>query len=263
MTSSSPGGCGAGGSAGPVHSRRPRRSATGARAAWHAAASIPSGTATTMTIAKDPRRSAARQSSRFPSSPSRASVSAATMPGRSAPMAVMASSRTARTLVHGHAPRGRVASRPYTAAMPTPDRDAIVLADNLTVMAGIAEGTFQLIYMDPPFNRGGERRRLTLATEADPNGQRVGFGGRRYRSRLLAEAAYRDGFEDYLGFLEPRLREARRLLRRSGTLDFHIDHRAAHYCKLLLDEVLGRGCFLNEIGGAYDFGGRPRGRWPA
>jgi site-specific DNA-methyltransferase (adenine-specific) len=147
--------------------------------------------------------------------------------------------------------------------MGIPDRDAIVLADNLAVMAGIGDGAFQLIYMDPPFNRGGERRRLTLATEADADGDRVGFGGRRYRSRLLAEAAYRDGFDDYLGFLEPRLREARRLLRTSGTLYFHIDYREAHYCKLLLDELFGRGCFLNEIIWAYDYGGRPKGRWPA
>jgi len=147
--------------------------------------------------------------------------------------------------------------------MRTPERDAIVLADNLAVMADIADGAFRLIYMDPPFNRGGERRRPTLATTADAGGDRMGFGGRRYRTRLLAEAAYRDGFDDYLGFLEPRLREARRLLVRTGTLYFHIDYREAHYCKLLLDEVFGRRCFLNEIIWAYDYGGRPRGRWPA
>jgi site-specific DNA-methyltransferase (adenine-specific) len=117
--------------------------------------------------------------------------------------------------------------------------------------------------MDPPFNRGGEQRRRTLATAADAEGDRVGFGGRRYRTRLLASAAYRDGFDDYLAFLEPRLGEARRLLRRSGTLYFHIDYLEAHYCKLLLDELFGRECFLNEIIWAYDYGGRSRRRWPA
>jgi site-specific DNA-methyltransferase (adenine-specific) len=117
--------------------------------------------------------------------------------------------------------------------------------------------------MDPPFNRGGEQRRRTLATAADAEGDRVGFGGRRYKTRLLASAAYRDGFGDYLAFLEPRLSEARRLLRRSGTLYFHIDYLEAHYCKLLLDELFGRECFLNEIIWAYDYGGRSRRRWPA
>src|SRR5213079_1289150 len=73
----------------------------------------------------------------------------------------------------------------------------------------------------------------------------------------------RDAFDDYLGFLEPRLTEARRLLDPTGTLYFHIDYREAHYCKLLLDELFGRESFLNEIIWAYDYGARPRRRWPA
>ena len=72
-----------------------------------------------------------------------------------------------------------------------------------------------------------------------------------------------DEFDDYLAFLEPRLREAHRLLASSGTLYFHIDYREAHYCKLLLDEIFGRECFLNEIIWAYDYGARSRRRWPA
>ena len=95
------------------------------------------------------------------------------------------------------------------------------------------------------------------------DGDRTGFGGRRYASRLLQESSYRDTFDDYLGFLAPRLQETRRLLRPEGTLYFHIDYREAHYCKLLLDELFGRECFLNEIIWAYDYGAKPRNRWPA
>ena len=98
---------------------------------------------------------------------------------------------------------------------------------------------------------------------AAADGERTGFGGRRYRTRLLAESSYRDSFDDYLGFLEPRLREMRRVLSESGTLYFHIDYREAHYCKLLLDELFGREAFLNEIVWAYDYGARPRRRWLA
>jgi site-specific DNA-methyltransferase (adenine-specific) len=58
------------------------------------------------------------------------------------------------------------------------------------------------------------------------------------------------------------LREVRRLLHRTGTLYFHIDWREAHYCKLLLDELFGRECFLNELIWAYDYGAKPRRRWP-
>lgn len=144
-----------------------------------------------------------------------------------------------------------------------PTEDLILLGDNLEVLPRFANETFQLVYADPPFNTGREQRRRTLATVADPDGDRVGFAGRRYRSRLLAESSYRDAFEDYLAFLEPRLVELRRLLTPSGTLYFHIDYREAHYCKLLLDEIFGRDAFLNEIVWAYDYGARSRRRWPA
>jgi site-specific DNA-methyltransferase (adenine-specific) len=98
---------------------------------------------------------------------------------------------------------------------------------------------------------------------ADEEGDRTGFKGRRYSSTLLAESSYRDTFEDYLAFLAPRLEEARRLLAREGTLYFHIDYRESHHCKLLLDEIFGRECFLNEIIWAYDYGARAKRRWPA
>jgi site-specific DNA-methyltransferase (adenine-specific) len=142
-------------------------------------------------------------------------------------------------------------------------RDRIVLGDNLDVLRTLPDGAFQLVYMDPPFNTGATQRRRTLATVADPDGDREGFGGRRYKSRLLAESSYRDRFDDYLAFLGPRLEEIRRVLARSGTLYFHIDYREAHYCKVFLDELFGRECFLNEIIWAYDYGARPKRRWPA
>jgi site-specific DNA-methyltransferase (adenine-specific) len=144
-----------------------------------------------------------------------------------------------------------------------PDGDAIWLAENMEVLPKLPAGEFQLIYLDPPFNTGKVQARKTLATVPDPDGDRTGFGGHRYRTRLLAESSYRDVFEDYLAFLEPRLREAARLLRPTGTLYFHIDYREAHYCKLLLDEIFGRECFLNEIIWAYDYGARSKRRWPA
>ncbi len=144
-----------------------------------------------------------------------------------------------------------------------PVDDLVVLADNMEVLPGFADETFDLVYADPPFNTGRRRTRRTIATRRAADGDRVGFGGRRYRSRLLAESSYRDSFDDYLAFLEPRLRESRRLLARTGTLYFHIDYREAHYCKLLLDEIFGRECFLNEIVWAYDYGARTTRRWPA
>ena len=144
-----------------------------------------------------------------------------------------------------------------------PADDLVVLADNMAVLPSLPDAGYQLIYIDPPFNTGKSQARSTLQTVPDRKGDRVGFQGRRYRTRLLAESRFLDVFEDYLAFLEPRLREARRLLSKSGTLYFHIDYREAHYCKLLLDEIFGRECFLNELIWAYDYGARTKRRWPA
>ncbi len=107
-------------------------------------------------------------------------------------------------------------------------------------------------------SRAGRCRRRATA-----DGERTGFKGRRYTTRLLAESSYSDSFDDYLAFLAPRLEHAHRLLAREGTLYFHIDYREAHHCKLLLDEIFGRECFLNEIIWAYDYGARTKRRWPA
>jgi len=149
------------------------------------------------------------------------------------------------------------------AAAEAPLVDQILLGENLELLPRFADASFQLIYIDPPFNTGASRSRRTLAAVQDEGGERTGFQGRRYRTRLLAESSYRDAFEDYLGFLAPRLEQARRLLRLQGTLYFHIDYREAHHCKLLLDEIFGRDCFLNEIIWAYDYGARATRRWPA
>jgi site-specific DNA-methyltransferase (adenine-specific) len=143
------------------------------------------------------------------------------------------------------------------------DDDLIVSGDNAEVLARLPESCFDLVYMDPPFNTGRAQARHTIAVEADPAGRRVGFGGRTYRSRLLSSLAYDDAFGDYLAFLEPRLTRIRKLLAPHGTLYFHIDYREAHYCKLLLDELFGRDAFLNELIWAYDYGAKPRRRWPA
>jgi site-specific DNA-methyltransferase (adenine-specific) len=143
------------------------------------------------------------------------------------------------------------------------DDDLLIQCDNAVALAALPESAFDLVYMDPPFNTGRVQARRTLSVVADPDGDRTGFGGRRYSSRLLDTISYEDEFGDYLSFLEPRLRRARELLAPHGTLYFHIDYREAHYCKLLLDEVFGREAFLNELIWAYDFGAKPRRRWPA
>ena len=64
-------------------------------------------------------------------------------------------------------------------------------------------------------------------------------------------------------FIEPRLREAHRLLSPKGSFFFHIDYRESHYCKVILDNIFGRDSFKNEIVWAYDYGARSKKRWSA
>ena len=140
--------------------------------------------------------------------------------------------------------------------------EGVVHGENLEVLRDLPDGCAQLVYLDPPYNTGRRQVRRTLRATAAPDGGRTGFGGRRYATEVLSRSSYADDYADYLGFLEPRLRELRRVLSRTGTLYFHIDYREAHYCKLLLDELFGRECFLNELIWAYDYGAKPRSRWP-
>jgi site-specific DNA-methyltransferase (adenine-specific) len=139
----------------------------------------------------------------------------------------------------------------------------IVLADNLQVLGCLADGSVDLIYVDPPFNTGQRQTLERLRTVRDEvDGDRTGFQGRRYRTLRLGSSSFLDVFDDYLEFLEPRFREFQRILKPTGTLYVHLDFREVHYCKVLLDGIFGRACFLNEVIWAYDYGGRTRRRWP-
>src|SRR5262245_14447372 len=139
----------------------------------------------------------------------------------------------------------------------------VYLGDNLDVLRRhVPDGAAALIYIDPPFNTGRAQAHTRIKTARSVSGDRVGFKGHRYDTVKMGSRAYPDRFDDYLAFLEPRLREAYRALAPDGTLYFHIDYREVHYCKVLLDSIFGRECFLNEIIWAYDYGGRPTRRWP-
>ena len=152
----------------------------------------------------------------------------------------------------------RSASNPQTPAAASLE---IHCGDNLDVMRGLGDGGFHLIYADPPFNTGKTQTRRRLKTTRDADGDRTGFQGRRYRTVRLGSLEFEDAFSDYLDFLGPRLQEAYRLLHPAGSFFLHVDYREVHYCKVLLDRIFGRECFLNEIVWAYDYGGRSRKRW--
>jgi len=141
--------------------------------------------------------------------------------------------------------------------------------DNLAIARALPGASFTLVYLDPPFNTGRVRQHAVETARAAAAGDgarppvRRGFHGREYERLRGDLRAYDDRFDDYWGFLEPRLREAWRLLAQDGTLYLHLDYREAHYAKVLMDALFGRERFLNEIVWAYDYGAKTRRRWPA
>ncbi len=146
----------------------------------------------------------------------------------------------------------------------------ILEGDNLAALRSLPDASVELIYIDPPFNTGVTQKRSRIRTVRDADGDRTGFGGNRYRTeKLESTPIYADIFDDYIGFLRPRMIEARRILTPNGSLFVHIDPREVHYVKVMLDEVFaldggaGRACFQNEIIWAYDYGARSTKRWPA
>ncbi len=105
-------------------------------------------------------------------------------------------------------------------------------------------GPFQLAYMDPPFNAGGTRKARQTRGE-----------------RALGTAAYVDywgGLDEFLAMLEPRLKVVYDALGPHGSLWLHLDYRAIHDCKVLLNKLFGRTHFAGEIIWVPGNGGKKR-----
>ena len=139
----------------------------------------------------------------------------------------------------------------------------IYLSDNLKVLRDIKSESIDLIYIDPPFNTGKIQKYTRVSTKQSPSGDRVGFGGKFYRTAKKGSIEYNDCHWSYKGFITPSLQEAYRVLKPTGSLFFHIDYREAHYCKIILDEIFGRLCFQNEIIWTWDYGARSKKKWSA
>ena len=132
-----------------------------------------------------------------------------------------------------------------------PYEGAIIQGDNMEVLASLPDGGIDVIYVDPPFNTGKTQKHRPQRTSKT--------GEVEYGETL----SYEDSFPSFQEFIEPRLREAHRVLKDSGTLYVHLDWRESHRVRLLLDSIFGEECFLNELIWAYDYGGKSKRKWPA
>lgn len=124
--------------------------------------------------------------------------------------------------------------------------------DNLMVMQALLtgdkstglppmRGKIDLIYIDPPYDSKADyRTKITLPS-----------GDIDLKPTVLEQFAYSDTWKEgtvsYLKNLYPRLYLMRELLSDKGTIYVHLDYHIGHYVKILMDEILGKDKFINEI----------------
>ena len=130
-----------------------------------------------------------------------------------------------------------------------PWANRLIYGDNLLAMAALLagddttpslRGKVDLIYIDPPFDSKADyRTKVTLpGLELEQ------------RPTVIEQFAYSDTWSDgtasYLAMITPRLILMRELLADTGSIYVHLDWHVGHYVKLVMDEVFGKDCFLNE-----------------
>lgn len=154
-----------------------------------------------------------------------------------------------------------------------PNRPAshLYYGDNLTVLRrDIADGSVDLIYLDPPFNSNADYNLLFKSPTGDSADAQVEAFKDSWQWNDAAEDAFEQvaasghtrafdllnamrgflGDNDmmaYLAMMAIRLIELHRVLKPTGSLYLHCDPTAAHYLKLLLDGVFGARSFRREI----------------
>ncbi len=114
--------------------------------------------------------------------------------------------------------------------------------DNLHVMRQLPSESVDLIYIDPPFFSGKEYN--------------VIFGDQN-ELRSFSDI-WEGGMPGYLIWLNARIFEMKRLLKKTGSIVVHLDEHAVHYCKVEMDKLFGHTSFVNEIVWHYTGGGRSK-----
>lgn len=137
-------------------------------------------------------------------------------------------------------------------------RNKLIWGDNKLVTASLLEkfsGKFDFIYIDPPFAVGSD---FDIEIE-------VGDETLMKEISVIEEVAYRDtwgkGSDSFITMLADRIRLMRDLLSPNGVIAVHCDWRQNHHVHMLMDEIFGTDCHLNEIIWHYDQGARGKNRF--
>ncbi len=123
---------------------------------------------------------------------------------------------------------------------PKMEPNRLFWGDNLHVMRQLPSESVDLIYIDPPFFSGRQYN--------------VIFGDQN-ELRSFSDI-WEAGMPGYVIWLNARLYEMKRLLKKTGSIYVHCDHHASHYIKTEMDKIFGYQNFVNEIAWCYELGGR-------
>jgi DNA modification methylase len=95
----------------------------------------------------------------------------------------------------------------------------------------IPDSSIDLIYIDPPFFSNQDYEVIW---------------GDGYEMRAF-EDRWKGGIENYIAWMEPKLRECYRALKPTGTFYLHCDWHANYRLRMILDSIFGEDKFQNEI----------------
>ncbi len=129
----------------------------------------------------------------------------------------------------------------------TIDRNLIYRGDCYTVLKrNFPEDCIDLIYLDPPFSFDPKYAKLWYDKE----------------TLEMFEEIRKGDVKHYIAWMSKRLEQSHRVLKNTGSIYLHCDWKFGHYLKVEMDNIFGRGNFINEIIWGYRTGGVSKKRWP-
>jgi site-specific DNA-methyltransferase (adenine-specific) len=151
------------------------------------------------------------------------------------------------------------------------DKNTLFYGDNLTILREhVADGSVDLIYLDPPFNSNANYNVLFKTPDGIDSQSQIEAFEDTWHWNDNAERAFDEVMQSgntdaaemlramrgflkendmmaYLAMMAVRLIELHRVLKPTGSLYLHCDPTASHYLKILLDAVFGSNVYKNEI----------------
>lgn len=108
-------------------------------------------------------------------------------------------------------------------------KNSFYVGDNLELLNKVKSETVHMIYFDPPYNTG-----------------------RNFHY-------FKDKFADFPKFMEERIKECHRVLKKDGNIIIHVEPRISHHIRIICDKIFGYTNFKNEI--VWHSGGNAKNKY--